>query len=231
MNIFKKIYYNKYSKQSYSLSNVDLIVDRLFKNKEKGIYIDVGCNHPIKYNNTYLLHKRGWVGINVDLDKESIIEFNKFRKSDFNYQAVVSSSYNLKEIFFYHNRSTINTIDKKIALSREPMVKEIIKAKSITLNEIIEISPFKKEKINFLSIDIENHEYEALKNFDFNKYKIDVIVTECLEFSTSKKPEIYNQSINYIQNTKLYKLLENNNYELINWVNSDLVFVYKNFKF
>ena len=65
MNIFKKIYYNKYSKQSYSLSNVDLIVDRLFKNKEKGIYIDVGCNHPIKYNNTYLLHKRGWVGINA----------------------------------------------------------------------------------------------------------------------------------------------------------------------
>ena len=146
MNIFKKIYYNKYSKQSYSLSNVDLIVDRLFKNKEKGIYIDVGCNHPIKYNNTYLLHKRGWVGINVDLDKESIIEFNKFIKSDFNYQAVVSSSNNLKEIFFYHNRSTINTIDKKIALSREPMVKEIIKAKSITLNEIIEISPFKKKK-------------------------------------------------------------------------------------
>ena len=144
---------------------------------------------------------------------------------------IVSSSNNLKEIFFYHNRSTINTIDKKIALSREPMVKEIIKAKSITLNEIIEISPFKKEKINFLSIDIENHEYEALKNFDFNKYKIDIIVTECLEFSTSKKPEIYNQSINYIQNTKLYKLLENNNYELINWVNSDLVFVYKNFKF
>ena len=98
MNIFKKIYYNKYSKQSYSLSNVDLIVDRLFKNKEKGIYIDVGCNHPIKYNNTYLLHKRGWVGINVDLDKESIIEFNKFRKSDFNYQAVVSSSNKLFEL-------------------------------------------------------------------------------------------------------------------------------------
>ena len=208
MNFFKKIYYNKYSKQSYSLSNVDLIVDRLFRNKEKGIYIDVGCNHPIKYNNTYLLHNRGWVGINIDLDQDSITEFNKFRKSDFNYQAVVSSSNEIKEIFFYHNRSTINTIDKKIAQSRETKVKKIINAKSITLNEIIEISPFKKEKINFLSIDIEHHEYEALKNFDFNKYKIDVIVTECLEFNNLKKPEIYNQSLNYIQNTKLYKLLD-----------------------
>ena len=128
MNFLKKIYYEKYTKKSYSISNVDLILERIFSKIKNGIYIDIGCNHPIKYNNTYLLHKRGWVGINVDLDKESIIEFNKFRKSDFNYQAVVSSSNNLKEIFFYHNRSTINTIDKKIALSREPMVKEIIKA-------------------------------------------------------------------------------------------------------
>ena len=56
-------------------------------------------------------------------------------------------------------------------------------------------------------------------------------MTECLEFSNSKKPEIYNQSLNYIQNTKLYKLLENNSYKLVNWVNSDLVFVYKDFKF
>ena len=53
MNIFKKIYYNKYSKQSYSLSNVDLIVDRLFKNKEKGIYIDVGYVYEAAIAKTY----------------------------------------------------------------------------------------------------------------------------------------------------------------------------------
>ena len=231
MNFLKKIYYNKYSKRSYSLSNVDLIIDRLFKNIKKGVYLDVGCNHPIKYNNTYLLHKRGWSGINVDLDQDSIAEFNKFRKKDFNYQAVVSSTNEIKEIFFYHNRSPINTIDKSIVQSRVPEVKEIFKAKSITLNQIIEKSPFNKKKINLLSIDIENHEYEALKYFDFNKYKIDVIVTECLELNILKKPEIYNQSLNYIQNTKLYKLLENNDYKLVNWINSDLVFVYKEFKF
>ena len=41
MNFLKKIYYNKYSKQSYSLSNVDLIIYRLFKNKEKGVNSDL----------------------------------------------------------------------------------------------------------------------------------------------------------------------------------------------
>ena len=58
-NFFLKIYYSKYSKTSYSISSVDLIIDRIFKDIKKGIYIDVGCNHRIKFNNTYLLYKRG----------------------------------------------------------------------------------------------------------------------------------------------------------------------------
>ena len=66
MLFLKKIYYEKYAKKSYSLSSVDLIIDYLFKNIKKGVYIDVGCNHPIKFNNTYLLYKRGWSGINID---------------------------------------------------------------------------------------------------------------------------------------------------------------------
>ena len=68
MNFIKKIYYNKYTKKSYSISNVDLILERIFSKIKNGIYIDIGCNHPIKYNNTYLLHKKGWKGINIDLD-------------------------------------------------------------------------------------------------------------------------------------------------------------------
>ena len=41
MNFIKKIYYQKYSKKSYSISNVDLIIDRLFRNNKKGIYLDI----------------------------------------------------------------------------------------------------------------------------------------------------------------------------------------------
>ena len=41
MNFIKKIYYEKYSKKSYSISNVDLIIDRMFSNLNNGIYVDV----------------------------------------------------------------------------------------------------------------------------------------------------------------------------------------------
>ena len=225
ITLLKKIYYEKYSKKSYSISNVDLVIDRLFRDIEKGVYIDVGCNHPIKYNNTYLLYKRGWTGINIDLDETSIKEFNIIRKKDHNVQKMVGSlDGEEKEIYYYHERSAINTLSKELVEKRTTKPREIIKKTATTLNKIIENSPYRNKKINLMSIDIENYEYEALKNFNFERYKIDIIITECTDMSQSKL-EIYNQSLEYIINTDLYKLLKKNNYKLINWVNSDLIFV------
>ena len=47
---------------SYSLSGIDLLVAYIFQNKKKGFFIDIGCNHPVYNNNTYLLYKKGWRG-------------------------------------------------------------------------------------------------------------------------------------------------------------------------
>ena len=228
-NIFKKIYYNKYTKISYSISGVDLIIDRMFSKMKKGIYIDLGCNHPIKHNNTYLLHKRGWEGINIDADEKSIKEFQNLRKKDHNVSALISNKKCKIRYYFYHERSALNTVDAKLVKRRKAKPKKIIVRETTTLNDIIENSPYKKSKINLLSIDIENHEYEALKNFKFKKYDIDCIVIEIL--NTSKKEiETQNQTLNFILKSNVFKLLKKNNYKLINWVNSDLVFVNKKFK-
>ena len=177
-----------------------------------------------------MLYKRGWRGINIDLDETSIREFKKIRKLDYNIRALISEESGLnKKIYQYHKRSAINTVSEELIKHRKSQKNDykIIEENSKTLEEIIENSPFKNQKIDLLSIDIENHEYEALKNFDFNKYNIDVIVTECHDLN-QEKLEIYNQNIERILQNKLYKLLIMNNYKLINWINSDLVFVKKN---
>ena len=44
------------------------------------------------------------------------------------------------------------------------------------------------------------------------------------------KLETQNQSLQFVLNSKIYRLLKRNNYNLINWVNSDLVFIHKNSK-
>ncbi len=229
MKFLKKIYYEKYVKKSYSISSVDLVIDRMFTKLKDGIYIDVGCNHPIKFNNTYLLHKRGWSGINIDLDSKSINEFKKFRPRDYNIKKAISCDEKIKEVYIYHERSAINTLSEKLVNIRRTKPKKIIKEKTSTLNRVIEESPFKNKKINLISIDIENHEYEALKDFNFNEYKVDAIVVEFTDLN-QQKLEIYNQSLDSIVKSKIYNLLINHNYKLINWVNSDLIFVRNDFK-
>ena len=45
-----------------------MLADEFFKKKMSGFYVDVGCHQPLLNNNTYRLYKRGWRGINIDLD-------------------------------------------------------------------------------------------------------------------------------------------------------------------
>ena len=228
MQFLKETYYKKYSKRSYSFNSVDLIIDYLLKDIKNGIYVEVGCNHPIKYNNTYILHKRGWSGINIDLDDLSIKLFKKYRKSDYNISALVSNKEELKKTYIYHSRSAINTVEKDLVDLKENKPKTIIEKKSITLNKIIENSPYNNKKINLLTIDVEGHEFPVLENFEFSKYKIDVVVIELLD-KKIKKMEMWTQSIDMVLNSNIYNLLLKRGYKLINWIHSDLIFINNNF--
>jgi hypothetical protein len=53
--------------------------NKIISKIKKGIYLDIGCYHPIKDSHTALLYKKGWKGINIDISKESIEMFKIFR--------------------------------------------------------------------------------------------------------------------------------------------------------
>ena len=164
------------------------------------------------------------------MDNDSIKQFNKLRKRDVNIKTLVTSfDGEEKQLYFYHNRSAINTISKSLADKRMNKHKEIKTIKGISLNSIIEKSKYKNSKINLLTIDIENYEYDALKNFNFEQYNVDVIVAEITDTDV-KNLETCNQSLDFILKSNLYKLLIKKNYRLVNWVNADLIFVNKNNK-
>ncbi len=120
-----------YKKISYSFGGVDLLINYLFKEKKKGFYVDVGAQHPISNNNTYLLFKKGWNGINIDLDYENISLFNLVRKNDLNICTALSSKNTELDLYFYHNKSPINTVEKNVAESQRAKVKEIKKLKQL----------------------------------------------------------------------------------------------------
>ena len=166
-SFFKKLYffYNIYIRNykflfKSSQFGEEKKILRFFKKDFKGTYVDLGCFHPTRLNNTFQLYKKGWSGINIDLNPLTIELFNYARPLDINICSVVSNSRKNKKLYFLGDLDSKNTLDlnHKNWLSRHFKIKEkdfkIKKIKSKTLGDILkENSLF---KIDFLNIDIEN---------------------------------------------------------------------------
>ena len=226
IRILKRKYQSK--KISYSLSSVDLIVDYIFKYKNDGLYIDVGCQHPISNNNTYILYKKGWNGINIDLDKKNIDLFNISRPDDTNINIAVSDKSGNVNLFYYHDGSPINTINSQNADYQKNKFKQIKLIKSETLNKILANINFNK-KVDYLNIDVEGHELNVLKGFNILKYRPSIISIEYLDYEM-KQLELKNNNLENIINSNIYKYLIQNKYFFVNWVHGDLIFAHKNFR-
>tara|TARA_Y100000992_G_scaffold277787_1_gene222881 strand:- start:50 stop:754 length:705 start_codon:yes stop_codon:yes gene_type:complete len=227
LSVYLKSFTNK--KFFYSFGGIDNLIQQIFKSQKKGIYIDIGCGHPIKNNNTYLLNKKGWSGINIDLDIDNIELFKIYRPKDLNICAAISDEMKETDLFFYHSRSALNTIDKKTANYQKAKVTSIKKITTTTLNNVLGESIYNSSNIDFLSIDVEGSELSVLKNFNFHKFKPKVIVVEYLDLSLNKL-EIKNLSIQNAMNSEIYKLIISKNYTLANMIHSDLVFIYNDFR-
>ena len=227
LSIYLKSFTNK--KFFYSFGGIDNLIQQIFKSQKKGIYIDIGCGHPIKNSNTYLLNKHGWSGINIDLDIDNIELFKIYRPKDLNICAAISDEIKETDLFFYHSRSALNTIDKKTANYQKAKVTSVKKIKTTTLNNVLDESIYNSSNIDFLSIDVEGSELSVLKNFNFHKFKPKVIVVEYLDLSLNKL-EIKNLSIQNAMNSEIYKLIISKNYTLANMIHSDLVFIYNDFR-
>ena len=199
-SIYIKHQYFK-DKKSYSMDGEDVVISNYFNNKEKGFYIDIGCYHPIHRNNTFLLFKKGWQGINVDIHDFSIELFNYARPKDLNYNFAVSNKNEKIKMFFQKELSQLSTIDQNQA---KKAFQGTIKEKEIqayTLNEILNFSKLNNKKIDLLDIDVEAADLKVLQGLSFEKFKPELI---CIEIHEKNLKE-----------SETFKFLKDYNYELI----------------
>jgi len=216
LKYFKLLYYLFYSpkiffpKKRYSLFKEDLFIKKYFKNKKKGFFIDVGGYHPLDGNNTQLLYKKGWYGINFDINHYSIKLFEFFRKRDTNIHSGISKKKNKLTMFYRKEINMLNTLDEKIAKIH---FRNGYKKKNIRLNTLnfFIFKYFKKlRKIDFLNIDVEGTELNVLKSLNFKRYKPQLI---CIEIHNLKK--MYDTNYDYLKSNDIYKYLVNKKYKVV----------------
>ena len=224
--IFKKLYffYNIYIRNFKFLKNgtqfgEDKYIIELFDKNFVGKFLDVGCYHPTRHNNTYSMYKSGWSGMNIDLNPLTIELFDFMRPRDININSGVSDKEIEKKLYFIDELNTQNTLDQNQLnfLKNHHNVKdsEILekKIKTRNLNNILD--DYKFYNIDFMNLDIEGHELKVLETLDFNKVNIKYL---CIEMIEHNKESILN-------NGKIKNLLSRNNFKLIK--NLDFNYIYK----
>ena len=222
--IFYKLYlfYNLYirnlkyyNKKSYSQFEEDLFIKNFFKDKKKGFFVDIGCHHPFKGNNTFLLYKLGWSGINIDLNKLSIDLFNVARPRDINICTAISEKEGEIEYFLPNNNplSSEITINKKfsnILKKHHGNQYKPYRTKSVTWNSIKDKYNNYLKEVDFFKIDIEGSDFQVLRNIDLTNLKIKLIMIEASHLDIQNRNEI----INYLK-LKNYKIVFDNNLNVI----------------
>ena len=184
----------------------DLEIVKYFENLDNGFYVDVGCYHPIEMNNTYLLYKKNWKGINIDVSKFSIDLFNFLRPNDLNYNLAISNEDGEHEYFYQKKLSKLSTLKKVIA---KEVFQENFRIKKIATNKLttlIDKTKFKNKKIDFLNVDAEGSDLDVLKSLNFNIYRPKLI---CVEIITdpSLAPGYQFSNVAKLENSEIYKFL------------------------
>jgi FkbM family methyltransferase len=226
---FKKVFffYNVYIRnyQFYfngSQFSEEKKILKLFKENYKGRYVDLGCFHPTRSNNTFKMYKKGWRGINIDLNPLTIELFNYARKKDINICSAISNKKTQKKLYFLGDLDSKNTLNlnHKQWLSKHFRINKkdftIKNVKTRKLGDILEKYNF--YKIDFMNIDIEGHELEVLKSLDFKKFNIQVICIEILNYNNSTLE----------RKKKLISFLKKNKYSLAGRSTVNYIFKRKN---
>ena len=214
------LYYHLYlrhkgllKKNQYSQWGEDKFIFDYFKDKQKGIYLDIGCFHPFWWSNTCLLYQKGWEGINIDINSTAIDLFNIARPKDINLCTTIDENEKEIEFFFDHAFSPCNTLDKSFKdyfkksyfnkFKKECFINDqtkIVKTKSI--DEILKIAD-RYKRIDFLNIDVEGTDLKMLRQLIPNKViKPELISIETHHADGSKSPdadqiEVFLESFNY----------------------------------
>jgi FkbM family methyltransferase len=153
---------------SWSQAGEDLALMPILGKITNGRYLDVGAHHPSRFSVTRHLFQSGWSGVNVDGNVDLLREFEAQRPKDLslNFCVGTQSSYTLN-VF---NETAISTVDsawKSKFLSEDNAILESREVQGITLRTLIE-KYFSNGDLDFLNIDIEGADLDALISADFS---------------------------------------------------------------
>jgi FkbM family methyltransferase len=153
---------------SWSQAAEDLAILAVLDYLEGGRYLDIGAHHPTRFSVTRHLFQRGWSGVNVDANADLIPNFLSVRPHDISINFCVGDQLEYQlSVFDETAISTVNPEWDSRFVQEKNVRNSVRTVPGITLQEILEIY-FPTKGPDFMNIDIEGADLEALKSGNLN---------------------------------------------------------------
>lgn len=164
---------------SYAQNGEDVVVARALQGVDRGVYVEVGANHPLVDSVTRAFYDRGWRGILAEPNPEYAMLLREERPGDWVEESIISARTG-RSILHSIKGTGLSTMIDAIGEEhrRDGYEVEDLEVASVGLSELIDSSPFGDGPIHFLSIDTEGAELSVLQSLDLTRHRPWIMVIE-----------------------------------------------------
>ena len=182
----------------YSQCQEDIFLnENIFKNKLHGVYIELGALDGVLFSNTkFFEDSLNWKGILIEPHPEKFKLLQQNRPNNFLFNSLVSCHKEpLEYRYFVDCHAAVSGVENTLSQHHfdtyfesnnewnKSLPQNKMFIKPTTLTEIVKNTQLKH--IDLLSLDVEGHEYEVLKSWDFS-IPVDIILIETLGVQPEK---------------------------------------------
>jgi FkbM family methyltransferase len=167
--------------KKYSEDDEELRILEFFNRRRGGFFVDVGAYHYRDLSNTYRLEKEyGWGGVAIDAQEDFAAGYEEHRPKTHFFPFYVSDvDDDLRDFFIVKDRETQSTGIEENAQEKITQWKRkltTVQIPQITLNTLLDSEGV--EQIDFLNMDIELAEPAALRGFDIDRFRPELVCIE-----------------------------------------------------
>ena len=166
----------------YSQGGEDYLVERMLDGQPSGFFVEVGCIDGMRFSNTLSFEERGWKGICIEAHPDYIEGLRRNRPNSIVVQCAAGEADEADATFYANPRGSLSSLDR----SREQHFKDnygeffagyqeqkVAKHRLDTLFDRLAV-----REIDFLSLDIEGYEVQAMRGLDLGRYRPRIMAIE-----------------------------------------------------
>jgi FkbM family methyltransferase len=171
--IKKEGYYSQHGQDKW-------VVEKIFKRRGGGFFVDIGAYNGVDISNTYYLEQQlGWSGICVEPIPKLFAEVARNRKCACVHGCVAARDEEV-EFLEVEGCETLSGLATALAQTHDERIigHKINKLKLPGFRLDTLLRRHKIQKVDFMSIDTEGSEMDILRNFDWSGFEIHVICVE-----------------------------------------------------